>query len=158
MKRFQVNIVSCTFVSNILQIVNIFITSQYSRNDNVSRLPVLPRMHTCVVTTPKPWRLCRWVSRVFARTWSWSTKQNYLRRRSLKSMNTRTLVISPSRKIVIWNWFSQSAQLPQRKSRSSILGHKFPPVICSWPDFDWRRVLATPEVMHGAWDLNLLTN
>ncbi len=34
--------------------------------------------------------------------------------------------------------------------KKPILGHKFPPVICSWPDFDWRRVLATPEAMHGA--------
>ena len=33
--------------------------------------------------------------------------------------------------------------------KKPILGHKFPPVICSWPEFDWRRILCTPEAMHG---------
>lgn len=33
--------------------------------------------------------------------------------------------------------------------KNPILGHKFPPVICSWPEFDWKRVICTPELMHG---------
>lgn len=33
--------------------------------------------------------------------------------------------------------------------KKPILGHKFPPVICSWPEFDWQRVLTAPELMHG---------
>lgn len=33
--------------------------------------------------------------------------------------------------------------------RKPILGHKFAPVICSWPEFDWQRVLTTAELMHG---------
>ena len=32
--------------------------------------------------------------------------------------------------------------------RRPILGHKFPPVICSWPEFDWERLMTTPELMH----------
>jgi hypothetical protein len=33
--------------------------------------------------------------------------------------------------------------------KKPILGHKFPPVICCWPEFDWQRVLTAAEVMHG---------
>jgi len=29
-----------------------------------------------------------------------------------------------------------------------VLGHKFAPLIASWPGFDWRRVLCVPEMMH----------
>lgn len=33
--------------------------------------------------------------------------------------------------------------------KKPFLGHKFPPIICRWPEFDWERIFTSPELMHG---------
>ena len=33
--------------------------------------------------------------------------------------------------------------------KKPFLGHKFVPIICRLPGFDWGRVICTPEAMHG---------
>lgn len=33
--------------------------------------------------------------------------------------------------------------------KEPFLGHKFPPVLCCLPEFDWGRIFGTPELMHG---------
>ena len=33
--------------------------------------------------------------------------------------------------------------------KKPFLGHKFAPLFCRWPEFDWERLMTTPEIMHG---------
>ena len=43
-------------------------------------------------------------------------------------------------------------------SKNPVLGHKTAPLLCRWPGFDWRRVICTPEAMHGIFFLFIFGN